>query len=58
MWAWLIDILRRWLGHALIADEIAAKKDKEERIKKRQQEIMDKETTIDETIDDLENGKF
>lgn len=58
MWAWLIDILRRWLGHALIADEIVAKKAKEERIKKRQQEIMDKETTIDETIDDLENGKF
>lgn len=58
MWAWLLDIIRRWVGHALIADEIKEKKEKEERIKKRQQEIMDKETTVDETIDDLENGQF
>lgn len=58
MWAWILDILRRWIGHKLLADEIAEKKEIQDKIKKRQKEIMDKETTIDETIDDLENGKF
>lgn len=58
MWAWIIDILRRWLGHALIADEIEAKKKKEDKIKEKQQEIMNTPTTVEETINDLENGQF
>lgn len=62
---WLIDIVRRWLGHWLLAKEEAeqkqqedAQKDKLARKKEKQKQIVEGNYETTQTANDLDNGEF
>lgn len=62
---WLIDIVRRWLGHWLLAKEEAeqkqqedAQKDKLAKKKEKQKQIVEGNYETTQTANDLDNGEF
>ena len=62
---WLIDIVRRWLGHWLLAKEGAeqkqqedAQKDKLAKKKEKQKQIVEGNYETPQTANDLDNGEF
>lgn len=62
---WIIDIVRRWLGHWLLAKEEAEQKqqediqkDKLKKKKDKQKQIVESDYGTTQTADDLEKGEF
>ena len=58
MIAWLINLLKHWLGHKLLADEEEQEKARDAEITRKRKEIMDAHYTTDQTADDLDRGEF
>jgi hypothetical protein len=55
---WLINLIKSWLGHQLLADEEESERKRDEEIRRKQKEIIDAEYTTDQTADDLDSGNF
>lgn len=58
MIAWLINLLKHWLGHKLLADEEEQEKARDAEIVRKRKEIMDAKYETTDTADDLDRGEF
>lgn len=58
MIAWLINLLKHWLGHKLLADEEEQEQAREKEITRKRKEIMDAKYETTDTADDLDRGEF
>jgi hypothetical protein len=55
---WLIDFLRRKLGHYLLSDEEAEEKKRDEEIARKRRELIEDDYSTEKTADDLDDGRF
>jgi hypothetical protein len=58
MISWLINLIKHWLGHQLLADEEEHDRKRDEEIARKRKDIIDAEYSTDQTADDLDNGTF
>lgn len=52
------DWVRHLLGHYLLADEEEDERKRDQERARRQKEIIDATYTVDQTADDLDDGRF
>jgi hypothetical protein len=55
---WLLDWVRRRVGHWLLSDEEAYERRRDEERSRKQREIIDAGETVDDCVDDLDSGRF
>lgn len=55
---WLLNWLKSKLGHWLLEDEEEAERERETARKRRMEDIINANYTTDDTIRDLDDGKF
>ncbi len=58
MIAWLMDWVRRRVGHWLLRDEDAEREAREAERERRMREIIDVGMSEDEAVDRLDDGSF
>jgi hypothetical protein len=55
---WLVDLIKSWLGHQLLADEEENERRRDEEIRRKRKELIDADYSTNQTADDLDRGEF
>jgi hypothetical protein len=55
---WLIDLVKNWLGHQLLAEEEESERARDEEIRRKRRELIENDYPTDKTADDLDAGNF
>jgi hypothetical protein len=55
---WIIDLIKSWLGHQLLADEEENERKRDDEIRRKRKEVIDADYSTEQTADDLDNGRF